>query len=234
MLAAAAAGAGCESDNVGAPAAVADTVVDAPGATGEGFGDPRKAVNGVRGGGDGTGGTDVYSLGYGAGTNDTLVVRWSGRRVMDGPGPEVAVFENAFRIGSSGAVFMDPAVVAVSRDGETFVEFPRFYLAPDPRAYSADPRDWRGFAGITPVRWNLDSNDVYPFGGEAGGDTFDLADLPAGDPEADAIRSGGFRFLRIRSAATVVDPATGTTYPHDPAGTGPDIDGVAARYLEPE
>ena len=214
---------------------VADTVVAAPGATGAGFGDPQKAVNGVRGGGDSAGSTDVFSLGYVAGGNDFLVLRWSGRRVQNGPGADLAVFENPFVIGNSSAAFLDPAIVSVSSDGTTWVEFPHAYVASDPTKYQADPSLWKGFAGITPVRWNVDTNDVPPFDQHAaGGDEFDLDDLPQGDAEADVLRHDGFRFVRIQSAATQVNPDTGVPYPHDPSATGPDIDGVAARYLAPD
>lgn len=226
--------AACGSDG-GPRGVVADQVVDAPGATGVGFEDPQKAVNGVRGGGDSAGGTDVFSLGYVAGGNDTLVLRWSGRRVQNGPGADLAVFENPFVIGNSGAAFLDPAIVSVSSDGTTWVEFPHAYLATDPTKYQADPALWKGFAGITPVRWNVDTNDVPPFDQHAaGGDEFDLDDLPQGDAEADVLRHDGFRFVRIQSAATQVNPDTGVPYPHDPSATGPDIDGVAARYLAPD
>ena len=70
----------------GGEPAVADTVWEAPGASGEGTGDPGRAVNGVRGGGDTGGSTDVYSMGLEAGVNDRLVLRWSGRVVRNGPG----------------------------------------------------------------------------------------------------------------------------------------------------
>jgi hypothetical protein len=225
-------GAGCAAD-VGDAPPVADTVVEAPGATGTGTGDPDRAVNGVRGGGDAAGSTDVYSLGLQAGVDDRIVLRWSGRVVRNGPGADLAVFENPFRVGGGGAVFMDPVVVAVSRDGASWVEFPHRYAAADPRAYQADPSLWEGFAGVTPVRWNVDSNPVDPFdAGAAGGDAFDLSDLREDGGEGSAIRAGGFTFLRLQAAATAVDPATGEPYPRDAASNGPDIDGVAARYLE--
>lgn len=219
----------------GPPAVLANTIVEAPGAGSGTYGDPQRAVNGVRGGGDRAGGTDVFSLGYTAGGDDVLVLRWAGQIVQDGPGADVVVFENPFQIGSSGAVFLDPGIVSVSRDGMSWVDFPHRYQAAEPAAYSADPAAWAGFAGVTPVRWNVDSNDVYPFNpADAGGDGFDLQDLLPDGGTADAIRREGFRFLRVRSAATQVNPETGAPYPHDPTATGPDIDGVVARYLVPD
>ena len=44
--------------------AAADIVVEAPGADSSRFGDPSRAVNGVRGAGIGAGSFDVYSLNY--------------------------------------------------------------------------------------------------------------------------------------------------------------------------
>lgn len=211
---------------------LADLVVDAPGATGEGFGDPGRAVNGVRGGGPTTGSLDVYSLDYAA--RPHLVLAWEGRVVRDGPGPDLVVFENAFRTTGTSAYFMDPAIVAVSCDGATWIDLPHAYVAADPSRYSSSPDDWEGFAGITPVLLHAETNDVDPFDPiAAGGDAFDLATLPAGDPEADAIRAEGARFVRITSAAIVTNPETGMPYPRDPVGSGADIDGVYARWLEP-
>ena len=99
----------------------------------------------------------------------------------------------------------------------------------------ADPGAWQGFAGLTPVLLNADTNDVDPFDRTAaGGDSFDLSDLPTDGGEADILRSEGFVYIRIQSGATRVNPDTGTTYPRDPVATGPDIDGIAARYLAPD
>jgi len=217
------------------PAVLADQVVEAPGA-GEGpFGDPQKAVNGVRGGGDAAGSTDVFTLGFAAGEDDLLVLGWSGRVAGNGPGTDLVVFENAFRIGDGAATFIEPAVVSVSRDGVAFVDFPHRYDGTAGEASLSDPAAWEGFAGLTPVRWNVDSREADPFDREAaGGDAFDLDDLPADGGEGDAMRAGGFRFVRIRSAATQVDPATGLPFPRSAVSNGPDIDGVAARYLVPE
>ncbi len=209
----------------GAPA---DQVVDAPGA-GEGpFRDPARAVNGVRGLGERAGGADVFSLGY-APDDDRLALRWSGRRVRNGPGVDFVVFENGFR--HRGGWFMDPIVVELSIDGSTWVTWPHDYLAPDEVAYVDDPSLWVGFAGLRPVALHVEDRPVDPFGPAAGGDPFDLDALPLGDPEAARIRREGFRFVRLVSAGGRTNPDTGAPFPRDAVSDGPDIDGVYGRWL---
>jgi hypothetical protein len=191
------------------------------------FSDPDAATNGVRGSAGGS--HDVYSLG----PNDALVLRWPGQRLTDGPGADFVVFENAFAIAGGQRIFMDLVVVEVSRDGETWVVFSHDYRALDETQYSNDPALWVGFAGRTPVRLHAEDNPVDPFGANAGGDAFDLAELPPG-PETDAIRRDGAVFIRLSSATAWTNPDTRAPFVADAISDGPDIDGVAARWLEPE
>jgi hypothetical protein len=184
--------------------------VTAPGHTGDGFHDADRAVNGVRGGGDRAGSTDVYSLSRG---DDLLVVGWGGARLFDAEGDDFAVFENPFDIAGGGR-FVDPVEVAVSPDGLAWVSFDCWFDGEDPR----DPSAWSGCAGITPVRLHEEDNPVDPLSDEAGGDRFDLADLPAGAVR-DRIDAEGVVAVRLRAADGPVDPAS----------NGPDIDGIYAR-----
>ena len=212
--------------------ACADEVVEAPGATGVDFGDPERAVNGVRGGGAEAGGTDVFSLGIEPGVDSELVLRWSERLVLNGPGVDFVVFENAFE--SGGGVFMDLATVEVSRDGVAWVAFEHDYVADDETGWSNDPADWSGFAGRSPVLLHDEDNPVDPVDpAVAGGDGFDLDDLPA-DAEADLIRTEGFVYLRLTSAPAVLNPDTGEPFVRDPISNGADIDGVYAALLADE
>lgn len=225
--------AGCGTPGEASPApARLDVVVDAPGATGEGFGDPARATNGVRGAGPTQGSFDVYSLDYA--TRPHLVLGVAGGRVVrNGEGADLVVFENAFRSGEGEGHFMDPIVVAVSRDGTTFVDLPHQYLAPDPSEYSTDPDHWQGFAGITPVLLHEEDAPADPFDPiAAGGDAFDLDALPLDGGEAEAIRGEGFRYVRLTSAAIEIDPRTGARHPRDPVSTGADVDGVYVRWVE--
>lgn len=206
---------------------LADQLVAAPGATGEGVRDPLRAVNGVRGAGANAGSLDVYSLSPGA--DAYVVLGFSGRVVTNGPGADLVVFENPFVIGSGPSRFMDPLVVEVSRDGERWVAFPHAFTGPDGARWSSNPAHWQGFAGITPVLLHDEDAPGDPFDPlAAGGDAFDLDTLPA-DPEGDAIRREGFLYVRLTSARQVINPETGAAFPHDPLSDGPDIDGVYAR-----
>ena len=112
-------------------------------------------------GADGQGGLDVVSLGCGG----QITLRFAGAGVVDGPGADLLVFENAFAVGAG--TFIEPARVLVSDDGT------------DWRAFPCDPgdADARGCAGVAVVRASstngLDPTDPA----EAGGDAFDLADV---------------------------------------------------------
>lgn len=236
--AAAAPDAGPDATPVDHPGSHADVVVNAPGAGDSPFRDPELAINGVRGGGTVQGSLDVFSLGVTAtpaGAQDNYVtLAWSGRTVIDGPGTDFVVFENCFAVELGVRHFIEAAVVELSRDGQTWVAVPHDYLNDDEAVYSDDPGHWSGFAGVQPVLLHEESNPVDPFDPAlAGGDPFDLADLPDDGGEAEAIKREGFAFLRLVTAASVVNPDSGQPFPRDFIAQGPDIDGVYARYFTP-
>jgi hypothetical protein len=218
-------------DGTGAMSVLADEIVEAPGATGIGFGDPSRATNGVRGGGTYAGSLDVYSLDYRERRH--LVLGFSGEPVRDGPGADLVVFENGFRERERDAYFMDPVVVEVSIDREQWLAFPHDYLASDETTYEPHPAAWEGFAGVTPVTLHAEHGDTDPLAPTAGGDAFDLADLVGRSAEesrlARRLREEGVRYVRLTSAALLVNPDTGAPYPRDPVSDGADIDGVAGR-----
>lgn len=218
------------ASGIPADTAPADVVVEAPAAAPDAV---MRAINGVHGAGPNAGGTDVLSLGFEPGVDDSVTLRWSGRRVRNGPGADFVVFENAFTVEGGRGNFMDPTLVELSIDGEAWVPLPHDYTAADETTYSDDPADWPGFAGLRPVLLNEDSNPVDPFdSAAAGGDAFNLDALPLDGADAQAVRTEGFVFLRLSAAASHVNPDTGAPYPRDPVATGPDIDGVYARHLE--
>ncbi len=212
---------GCATE----PALLADEILAAPSSTGSGFFDADKAVNGVRGGGEEMGSTDVFSLGMNPGVDDFVILGWSGARAQDVPGDDLVVFENTFVVTGTTTRFMDHAIVEVSPDGVDYVAFPHDYLAEDERAPSADPSDWRGFAGNAPVFFDTD-RDPDPFAVTAGGDRFDFAHLEG--PVAERVREEGALTVRLIAAKTTENPDTGEPYP---TAGAPDVDGVAARAL---
>ena len=110
-------------------------------------------------------------------------------------GPELLVFENAFRIGSSDAFFTEPAEVALSEDGVNWHAFPCAPEEPTPN----------GCAGNQPVFAHPDNGLDPSDPEEAGGDAFELDDLELPDPPP------SFRFVRItdRSEDGPTDPQAG-------------------------
>lgn len=138
-----------------------------------------------------TGSTSTVSLGRGG----WILLSFTDNVILDGPGPDFIVFENAFFRSFTPTdpnqpytVFAEPGSVAVSADGVTFVEFPY-----DPNALQLVGQDatpssalpaLRGLAGITPTftgNWTIpDDPDAWDAAGSggvsgAGGDAFDLA-----------------------------------------------------------
>src|SRR5262249_14689434 len=98
-----------------------------------------------RGGGAFTGSLDVFSLGLGG----QIVVEFRDNVVIDGPGPDFTVFENAFLQTGMTTLppFAEPGTVSVSADGVTWATFP---CALDQGPY------YPGCAGVYPVFANAD------------------------------------------------------------------------------
>jgi len=209
--------------------AYATHVVEAPGATGDGFLNEVNAVNGVRGEGDENGSTDVFSLGYTEGQNNYLVLSWNEARVLDGPGADFKVFENPFR--HDAGTFMDQVVVDLSIDGSDWIRFPHDYLAVDETKYVSDPSLWVGFGGTNTFAYHEEESDFSPFDSWAGGDALDLASLP-NSALGNAIREQGFRYIRLTTAPTVQNPDTNAPFVHHRFSNGADIAGVYGRYVE--
>ena len=207
----------------------ADTVLDAPGASGQGFGDPTKAVNGVHGGGAENGSVDVYSLRFPPAANQWITLGWSAGRLANGPGNDLVVFENPFD--TSQGPFMDLVIVEVSRDGVNFRPLAHDYVTTDETVYVRQLTAWVGFAGKTSVAFDSDTT-VDPFDRAAsGGDQFDLDDIVGDDAEAVAMRADGITQVRLVTAPSRINPDTGALYVADEYSNGADIDGVFGRYL---
>jgi hypothetical protein len=116
-------------------------------------------------GAPGTGSLDVATLGNGG----TITLGFAPSAIVDGPGPDFIVFENAFDIdGDPQKPFAELATVEVSNDARTFRAFP----------CTATAYPYGSCAGWHPVFANADTNQIDATDPSvAGGDDFDLADL---------------------------------------------------------
>ncbi len=226
------------------PADTADTVTSAPNHTGLGFQDKTKAINGVRGAGLSSGSGDVFSL-TATGSTASIVLEWSGKRVLNGSGIDFIVFENPFLYNNNVlTVFMEAIIVEVSQDNVSYCGFSPDYTFSPETTYSTNPTYWKRFAGITPVLYNIESNvfsgsDLYDIT-KTGGDAFDLDNLSATNDYSigcsttlrDKIKSEGFVYLRLTAATARTNADTSANFLQDTGAFsgGPDIDGVIARY----
>ncbi len=125
---------------------------------------PSLVLGPPKGAGAGTGSLDVTSLGDGG----FVTLEFEGNVIVDGPGADFIVFENAFVVSAPDDVYAELGRVLVSQDGQAWIGFE---CQPDAYPYE-------GCAGWHPVLANADENDIDPLDpGAAGGDAFDLADL---------------------------------------------------------
>jgi hypothetical protein len=159
-----------------------------------------------QGGGERMGSLDVVSLGEGG----EIVLGFAPRAIIDGPGPDFVVFENAFWVaGDPSAPFAEPGEVSVSEDGVMWKTWPCTAAAPPYGACS----------GWKPVL-SSPENGISPFDvARAGGEAYDLADV--GLSRA--------RFVRVRDVGKVkcpADPSQKTT------NVGYDLDAIAIVNAE--
>jgi hypothetical protein len=132
-----------------------------------------------KGGGISMGGTDVLSLGAGG----EITVGFGGNSIVDGPGADFILFENAFYVGGDPAKpWKELGEVSVSEDGEEFIAFP----------CASETYPFEGCAGWHAVIAGPGSGVSSFDPEEAGGDPFDLA----------TIGLGAARFVRVKDLAT--------------------------------
>jgi hypothetical protein len=166
---------GCPADAGPGDPRFATRVVSFEPGEGAGYGQSRLpcvVLGPPHGGGDAMGSLDVLSLGRGG-----SIVLGFDREIVDGPGPDLIVFENPF-LG-----FVETGVVAVSEDGQDWHEW----------ACGADQPDagYPGCAGVHPV-YAAPGNGVDPADpATAGGDAFDLADLGVARARYVRVRDSG-------------------------------------------
>ncbi len=146
---------------------------------------------------------EVCALGYGG----EIVLEFTDNIIVNGPGSDFTVFENAFiqKAGpAAGIVFAEPAKVAVSKDGINFIEFP------------FDSLSLEGLAGKTPT--NGANNPLEP--GISGGDSFDLG----------IIGIDSVRFVKLTDVTAIVKNNPNHPYfnPSTMLFNGFDLDAVVA------
>jgi hypothetical protein len=115
-----------------------------------------------QGAGDRAGGRDVVSLGV----RGTIVLGFD-VDIVDEPGPDFVVFENAFVVdGAAGRVWSEPAEVSVSDDGVRWTPF---------RCVADSTPPYMGCAGLEVVYSSTASGYCALDPRVSGGDLFDLA-----------------------------------------------------------
>jgi hypothetical protein len=126
---------------------------------------PEVVLGPPKGAGAVNGSLDVVTLGNGG----SLTLGFAPSSIIDGPGPDFIVFENAFYVnGDPLHPYAELASVEVSEDGEHFQAFP----------CTASEAPYESCAGYHPTYANPDKNAIDPTDpAVAGGDAFDLADL---------------------------------------------------------
>jgi hypothetical protein len=160
------------------------------------------------GAGDLKNGLDVVSLGVGG----ELVLSFDPNAIVDGPGPDFIVFENAFYGGGDKSnPSADPAEVSVSEDGTTW----KTYECPPGAA--APP--YGKCAGWHPV-YSAPGNGISPIDPEAaGGEAYDLAEL--------GLTTARFVRMRDKSSATCDGPPG-----QRPNNSGFDLDAIAIIHAK--
>jgi hypothetical protein len=125
---------------------------------------PAPVLGPPRGGGSSKGSLDVTSIGEGG----FVTLEFESNVIVDGPGADVIVFENAFTPDAPEDVFAELGSVSLSQDGASFTGY----------ECQAASYPYEGCAGWQPVLANTDENDIDPLDPDsAGGDAFDLAEL---------------------------------------------------------
>lgn len=147
-----------------------------------------------------SGSRDVVSLG----NDGSITLAFVDNEIVDGPGDDFRVFENAF-MPAGGTSFAEVATVWASADGVSFVPFP----------YELD--GFVGLAGVNPV-FSHPANGIDPRSPAAGGDAFDLADVGLSVA----------RFIRLQDGGAAL-PDPGNAFPVVGFGkSGFDLDAVVA------
>jgi hypothetical protein len=173
---------------------------------------------------------DLLSLGDGG----TITLRFAQNRIVDQPGPDLVVFENALQpLSQPTQSFSETATVSVSDDGTSWVTFPFNFVPPADGVSILEKANFAGLAGVNPV-FSSPSNGISPFDLlVSGGDLFDLAQVGLASAQ----------YVRIRDTGTtgptqtvdgdgdiVDDPGNSFSFQ---GSAGFDLDAVAAIHSLP-
>ncbi len=154
-----------------------------------------------QGGGETKGSLDVVSLGKGG----EIVLSFEPNAIVDGPGTDLLVFENAFYPAGSTNPYADLGEVSVSDDGVTWATFP----------CTATAAPYGACAGWHPVTSSASNADPLD-PSKAGGDPYDLATVGL-------VRA---RFVRIKDRSSLRCTSQA------PNNLGFDLDAIAAVHAE--
>jgi hypothetical protein len=157
-----------------------------------------------KGGGATQGSLDVVSLGVGG----EIVLSFAPNAIVDGPGPDFIVFENAFYIGGNPQKpYADPGEVSVSDDGTTWATYP----------CTATSYPYGECAGWHAV-YSAPGNGISPVDpATAGGEAYDLSEVGLSHA----------RYVRIRDKSTMTCPDAG-----GPSTDGFDLDAISIVNAE--
>jgi len=137
------------------------------------------------------------------GLNGSITVGFRNKLLRDMPGSDFTIFENAFEF-MDERIFIEPAMVQVSKDGETFISFP------------FDSLTLQGCAGTIPTN----GNEATFIPDVSGGNSFDLADIGL-----DSIVA-----IRIIDVSSIILDQNHPFY--SPIVNGFDLDAVVAMHLQ--
>ncbi len=149
---------------------------------------------------------EICSLGKGG----EIIVGSKDCYIVDKPGADFVVFENVFSTSTGAKIFVEPAIISVSKDGINFVDFP----------YNSNTL--KGLAGIAWTIGNISPND-FP---NCGGDGFDLAE----------IGMDSITHIKIKDISSIVStlPYTNPFYSPEATVSGFDLDAVAILNFMPK
>lgn len=146
---------------------------------------------------------EILSLGL----DGEIIVGFKNAYLIDGPGVDFIIFENAFINPINKKIFAEPAIVSVSEDGINYYTFP------------FDSVTLEGCAGTKPTNGSANPFDIT----QSGGNGFDLANL--------GLKK--VKYIKIKDISRIILENQNHPY-YDPTISGFDLDAVAGIYVVDE